>query len=253
MKYVKTVVVFCAVLIFSGCASLHVPEVPQHAIPANANVGLLINVGDNPTHVHVGTTILNNFNKKLPYDWNMKEAIFQTYKTQIESSTSLKVIDLHDYGIKRASQVDFVDVKDKQWSVVEANSSLRNSLMDKNLYAVITVTEKPTLASLECGAGGCSERYVDGFGVFSRSFLGIKNFTATAAFDITAEVIQPPVDLARQPALSDLASFQKKSKLITELKPQNLKNITDQELAPVKAHILQYIQTVAEATSDFLK
>jgi len=36
-------------------------------------------------------------------------------------------------------------------------------------------------------------------------------------------------------------------------KAQDLKNVTDQELAPVKAHILQYIQSVAEATSDFLK
>jgi len=253
MKYIKAIAVFFVATIFGGCASLHVPEVPQHAVPANANVGLLINVGNNPTHTHVGTTLFNNFNKKYPYNWNMKEAIFLAYKEQIESSTNLNVIDLHRYGIKDASELDFVEIKNKQWSVVEANNKLRNTFLEKNLYAVITVTERPTLARLECGAGGCNERYVDGFGLFSRSFLGIKNFTATAGFEITAEVIDPPVELSSQQTLRDLANFQKKSKLMTGFAPQDPKNVTDQELAPIKAHILQYIQSVAKATSDFLK
>ena len=253
MKCFKALFVICVAMIFGGCATLHVPDVPQYTIPANAKVGMLINVGDNPTHSHVGTTLLNNFSRKLPYDWNMKEAIFQAYKNQIESSTGLDVIDLHSYGIKTAAQLDFVDIKNKQWSVVEANSTLRNNLTEENIYAVITVTEKPTLAQLECGAGGCSERYVDGFGLFSRSFLGIQNFTATAGFEVTAEVINPPVELSAQQTLRDLAHYQKKSRIMRGFKPRDLKNITDQELAPVKAHILEYIQTVAAATSDFLK
>jgi len=102
------------------------------------------------------------------------------------------------------------------------------------------------MARLECGAGGCSERYIDGFGVFSRGFVGIKNYTATAGFEITAEIIDPPVELSRQKTLRDFAHYQKKSKLMTGFEPRNLKNITDQELAPVKAHILQY-------TSEYLK
>ena len=183
----------------------------------------------------------------------MKEAIYQAYKEQIESSTNLDVIDLHSYGVKTAAELDFVDIKNEQWSVIDANSKLRNNLTEKNIYAVITVTEKPTLAQVECGAGGCSERYIDGFGLYSRSFLGIKNFTATAGFEVTAEVINPPVELSAQKTLLDLADYRNKSKLIRGFKPRNKKNITEHELAPIKTHILQYIQTVAAATSDFLK
>lgn len=141
----------------------------------------------------------------------MKDAIFQAYKEEIESSTNLNVIDLQSYGIANASDLDFVNIKNKQWSVVEANSKLRNTLLEKNLYAVITVTETPTLARIECGAGGCNERYIDGYGLYSRGFLGINSFTATAGFDITAEVINPPVDLGAQKSLKDLAHFEKKS------------------------------------------
>lgn len=253
MRFIRLVGVICTAFFMNGCASLHVPEVPQHSIPANATVGLLVNVGDNPSHAHIGTTLFNNFNKKYSYDWNMKNEIFRTYKETIESSTNLKVINLETYGIRTAAQLDFVDIKNKQWSVVEANSNLRNKLVERNLYAVITVTETPTLASLECGAGGCQERYLDGYGVFSRSFMGIKNFTATAGFEVTAEIITPPIDLGAQKSLRDLSNFQAKSKLITGFKPQNIKNITDQELVPVKAHVLQYIQSVAEATRDFLR
>lgn len=253
MKCFKVVFFTCVAVIFGGCATLDVPEVPQLSIPANAKVGMLINVGDNPTHAHVGTTLLNNFSKKYPYDWNMKEAIFQVYKEQIESSTNLDVIDLQSFGIKTASELDFVDIKDEQWSIVEANSNLKNNLTEENIYAVITVTEKPTLAQIECGAVGCSERYIDGFGLFSRGFLGIKNFTATAGFEVTAEIINPPVELSAQQTLRNLANYQSKSKIMKGFKAQDLKNVTDQELAPVKAHILQYIQSVAEATSDFLK
>ena len=253
MKGFQAAFVVCVSMILSGCATLHVPEMPQLTIPANAKVGMLINVGENPTHTHVGTTLLNNFSKTLPYDWNMKETIYQAYKEQIESSTNLDVIDLHSYGIKTAAELDFVDIKNEQWSVIDANSKLRNNLTEENIYAVITVTEKPTLAQLECGAGGCSERYIDGFGLFSRSFLGIKNFTATAGFEVTAEVINPPVELSAQQTLRDLADYRQKSKLIKGFKPQNIKNITEQELEPIKTHILHYIQTVAAATSDFLK
>jgi len=136
MKSINALVAIFVAIIFSGCAALHVPEVPQHTVPANAKVGLLINVGDNPSHAHVGTTLFNNFEKKLPYDWNMKEEIFQIYKEKIESSTNLKVIDLHRFGINKVAELDFVDVKNKQWSVVKANSRLRDTLLEENLYAV---------------------------------------------------------------------------------------------------------------------
>lgn len=253
MKWFKAISTLCVSIIVSGCASLHVPEVPPHAVPANASVGLLIDVGDNPTHAHVGTTIFNNFIKKYPYNWNMKEAIFQTYKEVIESTTNLKVINLDSYGVKSASQLDFVDVKDKQWSVVEANSQLRNKLTENNLYAIITVTEKPTLARLECGAGGCNERYIDGFGLFSRGFLGITNYSATAAFDITAEIINPPVELSSQQSLRNLAHFERKTKIISGFKPEDINNISNEELAPFRQHILKYVATVAEATTEFLR
>jgi len=59
--------------------------------------------------------------------------------------------------------------------------------------------------------------------------------------------------LSAQQTLLDLADYRNKSKLIRGFKPRNIKNISEHELAPIKTHILQYIQTVAAATSDFLK
>ena len=254
MRFFKFTIIYLYIFLATGCASLYVPPVPEYALPENTKVGLLVAVSEYPKHTHIGTTIFNNFTKEYEYAWNMEEAVFQTYKEEIEDTTGFNVINLRDHGVVDTADLDFVGVEEKQWSVVDANSDSRNSLMEKGIYAVVSISEAPTLASLECSSYGCTEHYSQGYGLFTRSFLGISSYVASASFIISTEIIQPPIDIGIQKDMREVTKFDNKNRTLSDFKgPAEFKNITEDELAPVKDEILEYIKSVATITSRYLK
>ena len=73
----------------------------------------------------------------------MEEFIFNEYMQEIERSTGFSVVNLRELGVKNAAELNFVGVKDKQWSLIEGNSQLRDTLIEKGIYAVGDICSYP--------------------------------------------------------------------------------------------------------------
>ena len=252
MKLTKYLTIVLCLSLNVGCASLYVPALPNYSLPEHTRIGLFVSASEFPKHTHVGTTIFNNFSKDYEYPWKMEESIFKTFQQEIEHSTGFVVLNLKDLGITNTSELNFVEVKDKQWSLVEENTSLRDSLIELGIYAVVSISESPTLANLECSAYGCAEHYSEGYGLFTRSFLGINSYFASSSFTVSIEIIDTPADIGVQQDMRDILHFNNKNKILTNFEaPKEFRNITQEELNPIREEILNYIKYVAAAAGHY--
>lgn len=241
------------VLFVSGCATRYVPPVENVNLPKDSKVGVYLNMGEHPTHTHIGTTIFNNHVKQYAFDWQLQQAIFDTLKASIEAKTGMQVVLLDRTTLSDYSELDFVTVSNKQWKVLDASAALRESLLAQGIRATIAIQENQTLAELNCSQYGCAEFYSEGYGLFTRSFFGIERYYASSSFDISAEILDPAVDMVFLDDLWEMTLYSGKHNLISGFSdPADFNNITEEEMAPVKAGILSYIEKIANLISQYL-
>lgn len=240
-------------LLTSGCATRFVPPVDNVALPKTAKVGVFIDVGEHPTHTHIGTTIFNNHVKRYPYDWQLKQSLFDKIKTQIELQTGLEVVALNAPLVSDFAELDFVSVREKQWSYIERRTALRETLAEQGIQAIIALRETRTLAELNCSQYGCAEFYSEGVGLFTRSFFGMDRYYASSSFEISAEILNPAIDLGMLDALWDMTIYSGKNVLLDGFSdPADFKNITEQEMLPVKAGVMDYIHKLTSQIAQYL-
>lgn len=242
------------ILVFmSGCAARFVPPVEQVSLPDKAKIGVFIDVSNSPTHTHIGTTVFNNHVKSYPYEWQLKEEAFATIKRQIEENTPFTVVALSAPLINDITDLNFVAVKDKQWAFIDRTSALRESLLAQGIHAVIGIKEAQTLAELNCSQYGCVEFYSEGYGLFTRSFFGLDRYYASSSFEITAEILDPAVDMVLLEELWEMNLYTGKHNLLDGFKdPVDFNNFTEQEMLPVKDGVLAYIEKMANQISQYL-
>lgn len=220
-------------------------EVPKQKI------GVFINANEFPSHTHVGTTKFNNFTKEYAYDWQIASTLFTKLKTAIEQSSRFEVVDVAP-KVKGAWQLDFVVKQNNNWSFNENQNALRKSLLAAGVTKIIIVQEAPTVAITECGTYGCSEHQSEGFGLFTRSFLGTDYYIASASFDISIESLDKPVDIASQPLFKELQDDAMKNVRIEEFAPpEDFDDVTEKELAPIKDSIISYFDRLAETVAKY--
>lgn len=250
----RNITFLSVILIFmSGCATRFVPPVEQVSLPDDTKIGVFIDVGDQPTHTHIGTTIFNNHVKKYSYDWQLKQSIFAAIKERIEANTTFKVVALTQPEVSDFAELDFVTVRDKQWAHVDNSAQLRESLLAQGIRAVIGIKEARTLAEMNCSQYGCTEFYSEGYGLFTRSFFGMDRYYASSSFDINAEILDPAVDMVLLDELWEMNLYSGKNNLLDGfVDPVDFNNITEQELLPVKEGILVYIDKLAAQISQYL-
>lgn len=184
----------------------------------------------------------------------MQASIYDLYKKEIEKLTGFEVVNLRDMSISSPLELNFVEITDKNWTSVKQNSELRESLRKQGIFAIVSVFELPTLANLECSQFGCANHYSQGYGLFTRSFLGMDRYIASASFEISAEIIQPLIDISVQEDMREILHFSSKNKEVSDFSdPKDFKNISEHELKPIKSEILVYMQSVARLTSKYLK
>ena len=240
-------------VILSGCAGRFVPPIENVNLPKQGKIGIHLAMPEHPKHTHIGTTIFNNFVKDYEYNWQLKEEVFQNLKKQIETNTSYKVVDLSYLEIESPQQLNFVGVEKKKWVFSQSNQELKQKLLDDGITAVLAISGQRTLAELNCSQYGCSEHYSEGYGLFTRSFLGMDRYYASSSFFISAELLTQPIDLGLLDGMWESSQFQRKNKLIDEFKsPKDFKALTQEELAPVKSEILVYFDEIAGHMSNYL-
>ncbi|MBT3134780.1 hypothetical protein KL866_06650 [Alteromonas sp. ALT199] len=220
-------------------------EVPKQKI------GVFINANEFPSHTHVGTTKFNNFTKEYAYDWQIASTLFTRLKTAIEQSSSFEVVDVSP-KVKGAWQLDFVVKQDDKWLFNDNQNALRKSLLADGVTKIIVVQEAPTVAITECGTYGCSEHQSEGFGLFTRSFLGTDYYIASASFDISIESLDKPVDSASNPLFKELQDDAMKNVRIEEfIPPEDFDEVTEKELGPIKDSIISYFDRLAETAAKY--
>ncbi|WP_371194823.1 hypothetical protein [Glaciecola sp. SC05] len=240
-------------LLLSGCLSTYVPPMPPLKTVPNPKLGLYVNVSNTPKHTHVGTTIFNNDVKMYDYDWQMQSRIVELVSNKIESTTQYEVVDLSFLSPDEISKLDFATVNDKQWKLIEQNEDLRQKLLERGITAIMSIEETPTLAQLACSQYGCTEFYSQGHGLFTRSFFGLDTYIASASYIMTAELLDPGVDLFMFETLSEFRGFQKRHIILDDFEdPNDFENITEEEFLPVRAAIDDYLIELTTTISQFL-
>lgn len=249
----KFILLLIVVLFASGCATRFIPPVEKVELPTTTKVGVFIDVGNHPTHTHIGTTIFNNHVKHYPYNWQLKQAIFDNIKTEIELQTGFEVVLLNPPTITDIAELDFVSVQDKKWAYIERTTALRESLIAQGILATIAIKETRTLAELNCSQYGCTEFYSEGVGLFTRSFFGMDRYYASSSFEINAEILDPAIDLVVLNELWEMTLYSgKNNRLENFAEPKDFKNITEQEMLAVKEGVLDYIKKVASQIAQYL-
>lgn len=247
-------IVGISILFMSACVSTYVPPTPSYKLSAGDKVGILISAKDNPTHTHVGTTIFHNFTSEYEFDWGIKQAIFEEFKNHIEGKSPYQVVNLEDYAVQQTDLAKFVEVKDKKWSFTQANNELRESLLQAGIKAVILIEETPTLAVLECSAYGCSEHYSQGYGLFTRSFLGMDRYMASTSFRVQIETLDEPIDIMLLDEFRETQHYMSKHPMLEGFTdPQDFKQLTEEEMEPVKVGIVGYFSNLASMLKGFLE
>lgn len=243
-----------SILFMSACVSTYVPPTPNYKLTAGDKIGILINAKDNPTHTHVGTTIFHNFASEYEFNWGIKQAIFDEFKSRIEGMSPYQLVNLEDYAISKTDLTKFVEVKDKKWSFSQTNRELRETLLQAGIKAVIIIEEAPSLAVLECGAYGCSEHYSQGYRLFTRSFLGMDRYMAASSFRIQIETLDEPIDIMLLDEFRETQHYLSKHPMLEDFEdPEDFKKLTEAEMAPVKAGIVNYFSNLAIMLKDFLE
>lgn len=235
-----------------GCTTF-VPPVPAYKLKENGNVGLLVVAKSNPTHTHVGTTIFNNDVKEYDYDWNMQQTIFGQFKETIEQNSNYKVVDLKTIGYKDSDPSSFVTIKDKQWIFDPSNTAFRENLLENNIDIIVIIKEGQTLASLECSQYGCNRFHSEGYGLFTRSFFGLDRYHASKSFSMSIQTLDTPINLLLTNGFKETQELTEKSKLMSDFEdPKDFKNITKEELEPIRLNIIEYFKNLATLTRNFI-
>lgn len=193
-----------AAVLLGGCATA--PPVPSFETRRGDRVGILVDIGDNPTHTHVGTTIFNNFEKRYPHRWDLDAAVAGALKDTL-SQAGFEAVDLEAQGLRHVDLAALVVENGQAWAVASGREGAARDLAQRRgLRAVVLVKEQKTMAHLECHGGPCTERYTSGAGLYTRSILGLTTRYAVPAFGMHVYLLDPPADLARTGPLRSLVA-----------------------------------------------
>ena len=75
-----------------GCASQKPVTV---AIPQNARIGIMYLIDERPRHVHVGTTVFNNFTEMDVSDWSIRQTLTDHIRNGIRSKYNFTILEIY--------------------------------------------------------------------------------------------------------------------------------------------------------------
>ena len=279
MKRTSSIVI--AAIMLSGCGAPLLPD--EYALPDNAKVGLYVVADEYPKHTHfdriefedygsffenvIGELVISavesafnigNFVEVYEYDWNIANSIYDIFKKKIEYNTKFETIDLESMNIdldRRKMDLVEYDLWDRQWRYNEKNEQLRLRFLKEGIYAIVYIYGARTEAEeAEDDSGDNHYLHSDGYGLYTSSLESSMDYYASASFNYSIEIIQPPIDLTRIGDFKYVQSgFRKNMKMTDFDAPEDFRNITETELDPVREQILAYFEWLADLTVKYLR
>ncbi|MBE0592621.1 MAG: hypothetical protein IH616_09510 [Gemmatimonadales bacterium] len=237
-------IISIAALFIAGCTTA--PPLPQIESARGDRIGILVETGDNPTHTHIGTTVFNNFTREYPYDWKLSTEVTRTIE-RVFGNAGFTAVDLRKEGLSYADVSDLIQPTGEKWQVATGKEETIRRLREQlKLKALLVAKEASVLANIECSGGPCSERYVAGPGLYSRSFLGLSNYYAVAAYQWNVFVLDPVADAAKVDPLWSMLRIP--SAHLREFQhPLDFRNLTEAEFAPVREAVLMLTEKASHA------
>jgi hypothetical protein len=175
----------CIILLsLIGCATT-----PRQALnlPNNSTVGIINLIDNEATHTHIGTTVFNNFEEKYPVSWDFPQKIEKELINKVRSSTGYNVIVIQPSKTISENESELIDMT---WNL-KINSELIpeiKNVMQQNKVDVLLIIRDFKGEDYFTGTG----KYLKNYGLFTRSFLGLKSSYAYAYSNILGFCGDPP-------------------------------------------------------------
>jgi len=211
----------------------------------------MIDIGDDPFYAHAGTTVLNDFEKEYPYHWNLGSDV-KTALDNALSNAGFSVVDLQAQGISYAELENLVVSESATWKIGPAKEGIARRLTDQlGVKAVVVLKQARSVAAEECPGGNCTYRFMDGPGLYTRTFFGVTSYWAVAAFKWNVFVLSPPADTAAAEPLASKLRMPR-VRLRDFPSPANLQDISEAEFLPVHDAVVRFVETVAAEAAETL-
>ncbi|VEN74238.1 exported hypothetical protein [Candidatus Desulfarcum epimagneticum] len=173
-------------LIVSGCAmGPKLQPLPVFNIEKNSRIGIINFIPPNPKHIHIGTTVFNNFKKEYQVDWNIPGFINGETRRQAARLGYKTVIIKPDETLK-AQLTDRTLVKENRTVLNPSVSPLLSQLTEQYGINLLFIFEPA-----EGGVVLHNVVRVEGHGLGTRSVLGMGYGKAFAMFDADAVCLKP--------------------------------------------------------------
>ncbi|AOT06840.1 hypothetical protein [Pseudoalteromonas luteoviolacea] len=252
MNKLKSLFIITIALLISACNTIYVPPIDDYQPKNQPKVALVIDVSDELTHTHIGTTIFNNFTKQYEVDVKMKQHIFETLKKKLEEGANAEVVLLDSTLSNQRASSGFVFIKDKQWQFNPSLEAERNELTAKGIDVVISITETQTLVDMNCTQYGCTNFYAEGHGLYTRSFFGLDNYYAAASYDVSAEFISQPIDMGVMKSMLDLHSMHGRVTKLDLADPADHQSLDKAFFEPVQNGLTGYFENLGSIINKYL-
>ena len=176
---------FClCTLLFFGCATVPPPVLN---LPQKANVGIINLIDREATHTHIGTTAFNNFEKNYFVNWGYHEKTEKELIAEIQKFPQFDVLSIEapERIVKNESEI-----LNTAWNL-KLNDDLVPDIaeiMKQHKIDVLLIIRDGSGEDYMCATG----RYLKNYGIYTRTFLGIKTTHAYVYSNIVGFYGNPP-------------------------------------------------------------
>jgi hypothetical protein len=240
VKYNRLIVQLCLFLIaLTGCVNYPSP-LPKLDFPSSSRVGIINMIEDKFTHTHVGTTILNNFSKKYDFDFEFPQYVESELTKNIIEKCNFEVVKIPPSQILVGNKEDLVKYSKEENKVflnpvlIPEFSLLAEKYQVDVFLLMITYTSDDYIAD--------STMRLEGYGLYTRSILGLTGAFAYANLIIQGVSANPPTFIGGEDFnYTNLGKFVKLDFYL----PLNIKNLSADDVRKIDTVIKEKSKGVA--------
>lgn len=229
MRIVK--VLFSVIIVSTfGCASQKPVTV---TIPQDAKIGIMYLIDERPRHVHVGTTVFNNFTKMDVSDWSVRQALTDHIRKEILSKYNFTILEIEPTSVLMENRTNLYKLGwNRMYLKEEYVSEIFKVTKDLNIDFLITI--EPFNADVE----GHTPVSSDGYGLLTRCTIGYCYAKGLNHVASKVYAMKPPKIISWSKSLTYYSSD-----LPIEIDFSNgIKNLPKTEIDKAKEPVIQFMK-----------
>lgn len=241
-------------VMLSACATSPFRDLaPDKKLSPTERIGVLIDVTDTPTHRHAGgNPFIADYDRPYTFDWKLTQHITDRLSEKISTSTKFQLVKLKDYGLKLDDVAGLVVPMEKEYVLNfrkdKTIARLKNELGLRTVI-VFSSSGKTNMVNY-CGQFSC--RMSDGMHTGLYTTAGLLTFRPVSDVRANVYVLDVPTDLGDAKDVLQ-AQYSYRHDITKYKKPNDIKNITEQEWAPIRVGIESFIdQYIDEVVKELL-